>query len=67
MKNKINVALISSEVMPFSKTGGLADFSFGLSKSLAELGCRVSVFSPLYAKTKENHSDIDLVKKNLKV
>ncbi|MGC8502666.1 glycogen synthase GlgA [Desulfurella sp.] len=44
----MNVVLVSSEVFPFSKTGGLADVAGALPKALAENGLKVSVFSPLY-------------------
>ncbi|MHC4712064.1 MAG: glycogen synthase GlgA [Planctomycetota bacterium] len=44
----MKIAFISSEVVPFSKTGGLADVSGALPKYLAELGHDVTVFTPLY-------------------
>ena len=39
---------ISSEVVPFSKTGGLADVLGALPKSLKKLGYTTSVITPLY-------------------
>lgn len=44
----LRVALVSSEVQPFSKTGGLADVSGALPHALAGLGCAVQVFTPLH-------------------
>jgi len=44
----MRVAFVSSEVSPFSKTGGLADVSQALPAALAALGHEVVVFSPLY-------------------
>ncbi len=44
----MNIALISSEVAPFAKTGGLADVTGALPKYLAELGAAVRVFLPYY-------------------
>ena len=44
----MKIAFVSSEVVPFSKTGGLADVSGALPKFLAELGHEVTVFTPLY-------------------
>src|SRR5436190_6515780 len=38
----------SSELFPYSKTGGLADMVGALSKALAELGHEVGVVTPLY-------------------
>jgi len=42
----MKVAFITSEVVPFSKTGGLADVAGALPIALAELGVDVTVFSP---------------------
>lgn len=44
----MRVAFVTSEIMPFSKTGGLADVSEALPAALAALGLEVTVFSPLY-------------------
>jgi starch synthase len=44
----MNISLISSEVAPFAKTGGLADVAGALPKYLAGLGAGVKVFLPYY-------------------
>ncbi len=44
----MNISLISSEVAPFAKTGGLADVTGALPKVLAGLGATVRVFQPYY-------------------
>lgn len=44
----MRILLASSEVYPFSKTGGLADVAGGLPEALAELGHDVLVVSPWY-------------------
>src|SRR5262245_24712850 len=44
----MRVAFISSEAVPYSKTGGLGDVVGVLPNALAQLGVEVSVFSPLY-------------------
>jgi starch synthase len=44
----LNILFVSSEVAPFSKTGGLADVSGSLPKALSELGVKVTVATPLY-------------------
>jgi starch synthase len=44
----MRICFVSSECVPFSKTGGLADVSGALPKALADLGCSVKVFTPLY-------------------
>lgn len=44
----LNVCLISSEVAPLSKTGGLADVSGALTKFLHAAGHDVRLFTPFY-------------------
>ncbi|MEZ4701158.1 MAG: glycogen synthase GlgA [Rhodothermales bacterium] len=44
----MNICFVTSECVPFVKTGGLADVSGALPKALARLGCNVKVFLPLY-------------------
>src|SRR5689334_16374706 len=45
----MRLLLASSEVHPFSKTGGLADMVAALGKALAAQGHRVGLVTPLYA------------------
>jgi starch synthase len=47
--SKFNIAYISSEIVPFAKTGGLADVAGALPKALAKMGNSVKVFMPLYS------------------
>ena len=44
----MRILLASSEVHPFSKTGGLADMSGALAKTLARAGHDVRIVTPLY-------------------
>ncbi len=44
----MKILLASSEMHPFSKTGGLADMTGALSKALAEAGHQVGIVTPLY-------------------
>ncbi|MBX2820430.1 MAG: glycogen synthase GlgA [Rhodothermaceae bacterium] len=44
----MNICFATSECVPFVKTGGLADVSGALPKALAQIGCNVKVFVPLY-------------------
>src|SRR5687767_3557487 len=44
----MHIAYVASEMVPFVKTGGLADVSAALPKALARLGHRVTVLVPLY-------------------
>ncbi|MCM8773685.1 MAG: glycogen synthase [Candidatus Omnitrophica bacterium] len=48
----MKVAFCSSEVFPFAKTGGLADVSGALPWALADEGCEIKVFMPLYKNIK---------------
>jgi starch synthase len=45
----MKVLFVSSEVVPYSKTGGLADVAGALPKSLRRLGHDVAVATPRYA------------------
>ena len=44
----MNILFASSEVHPFSKTGGLADMVGALGKTLAQMGHAVHIITPLY-------------------
>ena len=45
----LKLCILSSEFMPFAKTGGLADAASALVQELAHLGHEVRAFMPLYA------------------
>jgi starch synthase len=49
----MKILLASSEVFPYSKTGGLADMSGALAKYLAAAGQEVIVVTPLYQCVRE--------------
>ena len=48
----MKIAVVASECVPYSKTGGLADVVGALPGALASLGHEVSVFLPKYRQTK---------------
>ncbi len=50
----MRILLASSEVHPYSKTGGLADMVGALGKALAHRGHRVGIVTPLYAGIRES-------------
>ena len=54
----MKIAFVSSEAVPFVKTGGLADVAGVLPKALEKLRCEVKVYIPKY-------SDIDETQFNL--
>jgi len=49
----MRILLASSEVYPYSKTGGLADMVGALAKTLARMGHGVGVVTPLYPGIRE--------------
>ncbi len=49
----MKVVYLSSEVVPFTKTGGLADIAGAIPKSLQNLGVEIAVITPLYGVIKE--------------
>jgi starch synthase len=56
----MRVAFVTSEVAPFSKTGGLGDVSGALPQALAAAGVDVTVYSPLYRSAAAVLRDIGL-------
>lgn len=63
---KLKVLLASSEVVPFAKTGGLADVAGSLPLALGGLGVDVRVIMPKYASVKAA-GDSTTIGKNVKV
>ncbi len=50
MIKKLNIFHVTSEISPFSKTGGLGDVARSLPEALSRLRHKVSVITPLYGK-----------------
>ena len=61
----MNILLASSEVFPYSKTGGLADMVGALGKALAADGHAVTIVTPLYRSVREKHPQIELTDKTI--
>ncbi len=57
----MKIAMFASEALPFSKTGGLADVSYALSKELAKEGDEVIIVTPYYASIKRKNPKLDYV------
>ena len=57
--NSLHVALVSAEVTPFVKTGGLGDIAGALPRALAKLGHRTTVFVPRYRSVKPPEGEWD--------
>ena len=47
---KLNILFVAAEVVPFAKTGGLADVAGALPKAIKELGHNIIVVMPRYYK-----------------
>lgn len=60
-QKKLKIVHISSEVDPFSKTGGLADVTSSLPKAIKQLDHKLIIITPLY------NEIIDKKKNNLKL
>jgi len=57
----MKILLASSEVHPFSKTGGLADMVGALGKALAHAGHETRIVTPLYRGIREKYPQIQRV------
>ena len=62
----LKVLIVSSEVAPFAKTGGLADVAGSLPLALKSSGCNVKVFTPFYRETKNGSFNIEVLGKDIK-
>ena len=54
----LRLLLASSEVHPYSKSGGLADMVAALAKALGRAGHQVGLVTPLYRGIREKFSDV---------
>ena len=58
----MRIVLASSEAVPFSKTGGLADVATSLPKALSQIGHDVSLITPYYPQViKKNGTDLPAI------
>ena len=55
---KINVCQVAAEMVPFAKTGGLADVLGALAPQLNKSNIKATVFLPLYKQVKNNTSNL---------
>jgi len=63
----MRIAFITSEAVPFAKTGGLADVSGALTKELARRGHEVVMFMPKYAAVADKLSSARAVVEELAI
>src|SRR5580704_16011369 len=57
----LKICILSSEIMPFAKIGGLADVTGALVRELAGAGHEIRAFMPLYASVRRAHPDTQSV------
>ena len=57
----MNIAEISAEIIPYAKTGGLADVVCALLLYLEKAKQKVSVFMPFYKSVRKSGLDIELM------
>ncbi len=63
----MKIAFMSSEVIPYAKTGGLADVAGALPKFLARLGADVKVFMPFYREVRAKNLPLKKIPADLSV
>jgi starch synthase len=54
----LKLCILSSEIMPYAKTGGLADVAGALVRNLGAIGHTVRAFMPLYPVVRSNHPSL---------
>jgi starch synthase len=59
--NPLKLCILSSEIMPYAKTGGLADVTGALLQELKQRGHDVRAFMPLYASVRNSHPELQPV------
>ncbi|MBT3924017.1 MAG: glycogen synthase GlgA [Nitrospina sp.] len=67
MSRKLKILLVSAEVHPFAKTGGLADVSGALPPALKKLGHDIRVIMPKYPCTTQAGKEIQNLKADLDI
>jgi starch synthase len=51
--DSLKILFVSPEIVPFAKTGGLADVAGSLPRALKSLGCQVRLVMPLYQQVRQ--------------
>ncbi|MGH8338157.1 MAG: glycogen/starch synthase, partial [Gammaproteobacteria bacterium] len=57
----LKLCILSSEIFPYAKTGGLADVAGALVQNLRLLGHEVHAFMPLYSAVRAAHPELQPV------
>jgi len=67
LKKQLKILFLASEVVPFAKTGGLADVAGALPAALKRLGTDVRLVLPLYRVVREGRFGLNPIFRDLKV
>ena len=67
MAEKLKILFLSPEVVPFAKSGGLADVAGSLPKALKRLGVDIRIAMPYYRIIRESGFESRLIIKDLEV
>jgi starch synthase len=66
-KEKSRVVLVTTEIVPYSKVGGLADVMGALPDELEKLGCGVTIITPLYSSIDRSEFGIERIPRHAKL
>ncbi len=66
-KKRLRVLFVTSEAVPFAKTGGLADVAGALPKFLQALGCEIRLVMPFYRMVRKSGVSVKPLNKTLEV
>ena len=58
----LKLCILSSEIVPYAKTGGLADVAGALVRNLGAIGHTVRAFMPLYPVVRGNYPSLKPVR-----
>jgi len=64
---KLKILMVASEVLPYAKTGGLADVVRSLSSVLAERGHQATIVLPYYREVQKRFPEIEPVGVNVRI
>ncbi|MCS7286722.1 MAG: glycogen synthase [Anaerolineae bacterium] len=67
MEHKLKILYLAAEVVPFAKTGGLADVAGSLPKAIKALGHDIRVAMPRYGRVSIEKFGLQLVLENLQI
>ena len=66
-KKPLRILFVTSEAVPFAKTGGLADVAGALPKFLQALGCEIKLVMPYYRMVRKSGVPVEPLDKPLEV